>query len=145
MVGWTNTEETNILNFWFGGAVLTPDTTMYLALLTASLDDGTYTEVTAAQWDTYARQAVNMNSTDWNIPVGGDPSYISNKVAHTFLEMTAGTGVTVSRWGLFDAQSIASGTMKFHGTIVTPLQVNAGVQPQFNAGALFGRLGDLTP
>lgn len=145
MVGFVNSEETKILEWYFAAGAMTPEATKYLGLFSApGSDAGTYTEVTVSEWDTYAR--LEVTSGEWGTAVGGDPSYIQNTVKHTWVVSGGGTGVLVTHWGLFDVQTINTGNMRFHGLISLPsggLQVDPGVQPEFAVGAFRARLGDL--
>jgi len=138
MTDWTDAEEAAVLEWYFGNVAKTPPASLWISLCTApGSDTGTFTEIA---YTGYAREQIS--AAEWASAQNTDPTTIANAVAVTFGQMTAGAGGSATHWGAHTL--VSGGTMLFHGTIVTPLNVTVGVQPEFGIGALVARLGDLT-
>ena len=144
--GWVNTEEVEILQWYFGNQPKTPPPTLYVALCTAEPnDDGTFVEMAWGGATPYARQPIAANEWDILGAAEGDPSFIANANAITFGTSNTAAG-TATHFALCTAASGA--TMVFSGKIVQPpngLVIDIGTQPQFDAGALRPQLGSDTP
>jgi hypothetical protein len=138
MSGWTDSEEQDILEYWFAGTALT-NTPSHIALFTTNPTDDAGTGLVQVTGGAYARQAYAKNSTNWGSSTAADPSTISNLVAVTFPEATA-SWLTVKGWGYYT--HVTTGALTFFAALDTNKAVNNGDTAQFGIGDLVAKLGD---
>lgn len=116
-------------------AAYTVPATVYLALATAAPTDATtgttIVEPTSGQYTGYARLAIA--NTAVNFPAAAASSKTHSGIL-TLPTSTGGTGATVQWFALLDAATL--GNVICWGTLGSAKTINAGVTPQFSAGAL---------
>lgn len=134
----------DVLNLIFNGVSIagiavndtgTPNTNLYVALHTAdpsgSGHDQTTSEVSAGQYNSYARQAIARGSfagfTQATTGVIDPVSTVS------FPAMVSGSGCTATHFSVGLAASGAS-KMLYSGSISPTIVINAGVTPQLTTG-----------
>ncbi len=136
MSGFTDSEEQDLLEYWFAGTAL-PNTPTHIALYTSAPGESSSgTEVTGGS---YARVAVARNGTNWGSSVSANPSTIENLLEILFIEATASWG-TVVAWGYLTASS--GGTLLFYADLDANKAIESGVIAQFIPGSLVAKLGD---
>lgn len=100
--------------------------TYYLGMLTSpARDDLAGTEVTGGG---YARQPITFN-----VPVEGDPGYMTNSAVIEFPTATATWG-TVIAWGVYDAET--GGNLVWYGDLTTAKELSANDTIIVHAGDL---------
>jgi hypothetical protein len=137
MAGWTNTEEQDILEYWFSGTAL-PNTPTHIGLFTTNPADDA-TGGVEATGGSYARVAFARNGTNWGSSTAGAPSTIQSLVDLTFVEATGSWG-TIVGWGYFTA--ITAGTLLFFAVLDTPKAIVDNDIAVFKAGSMVAQLGD---
>lgn len=117
----------NIINSTLRGVAFSVPAELHLALFTSSPTDDNVTvnEVSGAWYD---RQATGA----WSAPVGSG-NVTSNNNQIQFGAVT-GSSVTVSHWGIYDAD--ASGNLLYHGALSSPKTLNVGDVLVIGAGQL---------
>lgn len=125
MAAFSDYLEGGILNHTLRGQTLSTPSTVYIALFTtdptdaatgSELSDSAYVRQDAAKGETI--------SNGWTAPsVSGDGMAVSNAKVIQFPPIADGS-VTVSHYGLFDAQT--GGNLLYHGafTVAKTLEVN---------------------
>lgn len=135
--GWVNSEEQDVLKYWFSATAL-PNIPTHIGLFTTlPVDAGTGgVEVTGGA---YARQAFARNGTNWGSSTAGAPSTIQSLVALNFPQASANWG-TIVGWGYFTA--VTAGTLLFFAALDTNKAVNNGDTASLAAGGMIAQLGD---
>jgi hypothetical protein len=140
--GWTSDEEQDLLEHWFTRAAL-PRTPTHVGLFTTlPADDGT--DGVEPSGGSYARVALAANGTNWGSSspgAAGTPATIQNLVAVLFPTATVAWG-TIVGWGYWTAST--SGTLLYFGPLSSNVEVAINDAPDFQPGALVGKLGDPT-
>lgn len=125
-----------ILDHLFNNTTYTYEAT-YIGLTTATIaDSDTGSTVTEVSGGSYARKQVNANGgavPDWDLAVSGDPSFVDNNDAITFVTATANWGTVTS---FFVATASTAGNILFYDNDVTDKAVNNGDTAEFAAGDL---------
>ena len=117
----------NIINSTLRGSSFTVPSTLYFALFTADPTDNNVTVNEAAgAW--YTRQVTGA----WSAPVGSG-NVTSNNNQIQFSAVT-GSAITVSHWGIYDADT--SGNLLYRGALTTPKVLNVGDVLVVGAGQL---------
>ena len=111
------------------------NTYFYFALHTSdptSSGSQTSGEVTVGAYPAYARVAVIRTSAGLTVASNG----VQNAALVQFPICTAGgTSPVCTNWSLGTAAN-GAGEIVYTGTLVAPITVNTGIQPQFAAGVL---------
>lgn len=120
-----------LLDQVLGGAAYAPPATVYIGLWTAALAD-TSTGSTAGEvsGNGYARAGVTNDPTNWPAAVAASKS---NGGEFDFPVASAAWG-TLSYFAILDAPT--NGNILYWAPLGTPVTINAGDRPQFNAGSL---------
>jgi hypothetical protein len=123
--------EVALLDWQFGGSVITLPAALYLGLWTATLSDAS-TGATAGEVSAggYARKAVTRNNTNWN---GAAAGAIDNKAAIDFGTASADWG-TVTHMAVLSADT--SGTILYWADLTNSKIIQNGDPVVINAGAL---------
>ena len=125
----SNYSENLILNSIFGGAVLTPSTTLYFGLSTTSIqEDGS--GIAEPSGSGYARVGVLNNTTLFPTTT---TSSKSNGIAISFQSATGSWGNIKD---FFVSDSISGGNILCYGTLSTPKDVTSGDILSFGVGHL---------
>lgn len=129
MNGLSDYYENKVNDFLFGATALTPESTYYLALATAEVqedDDGsTFTE---ANYTGYARVAVDNNKTTFSASANG---VITNAIEIRFPKATGGTSTPVELV-LLDAAT--NGNIICSGSITNSKTYTDGDRPVYEIG-----------
>lgn len=125
--------EKQVLDCYFGGAAITPPSTLYVRLFTtAYADDGSMTEVSNSATG-YAAAAVTNNSTNWPNATGTNPTVKQNATTINFATATGSWG-TVQSFGVFDAAT--GGNMLYGADLATPKAISSGDTATFANNSL---------
>ena len=129
MAGKSDVLEQELLTFLFNGTAISLPANFYIALHSADPTDAgnqTANEVTTAEYDNYARQAVVRTAGGWTVT----PPDTVNPVAEiAFPAATGGTGVTANFWSVGELTT-GTGKIYYHGPITPPIVIANGVQPK---------------
>lgn len=108
----------------------TPATTIDIALHTSApaTSSQSSNEVTAGEWNTYARVSINRNTGGWDAASSG---MVQNTALAQFVEMASGTGCTITH-----VSTGINGTIIHYGALTASRTISAGIQPQFASAAL---------
>ncbi len=137
MGGFVDSEEMKMLDHYTGKTAYTVPT-WYVALSTTLPTEaaGNFTEPTAGA---YAR--VQLTPATWTAASGGDPSSSSYGGAITFNQATGGWG-TVTYFGLYSVATLATGLVRFWGTLTNAKAIQTNDTASFAANTLKIELGD---
>lgn len=137
MGGFVNSEEMKVLDHYTGKTAYTVPS-WYAALSTTLPTEGgaNFTEPTAGA---YARVA--LTPATWTAATGGDPSSTSYGGSISFPQATGGWG-TVSYWGLYSVATLATGIVRFWGTLTNAKAIQTSDTGSFAANTLLIELGD---
>jgi len=135
----SNYTETNILNAVLRGVAFPLPTHTYIALHTATPDEGTGSnEVTTGVWPSYVRKQCESGGaigTGWTVPAANGTNMESKNVyALPFPAKDGATAVTVTSWSIWDAAT--GGNMLLAKDLVVPVIVDAGELIVFDINAL---------
>lgn len=131
----SNFLELNLIGHTLLGSVYTSPATRYLSLATSIASDGDiYTEVTTNLG--YAR--ILLNGT-LSAPTSLNDTTVVNSSNLTFSAATSPWGI-VSHFAIFDAETIGSGNMLYHGDLTTTRDVQTDDVLEFQAGSFTIRL-----
>lgn len=121
--------EKELLDHVFGNAAYSAPATLYIALSTADPTDSGGSIAEPA--DTYARQAVTNNATEWPAATGTTPTLKDHANAVIFPTATASWG-TITHYAIFDA--VSGGNMLAHATLDSSVVIGNGDTFVFAAG-----------
>lgn len=140
MPGFTDSVETQILNHFTNKAAWTAPTSLFIGLSSTTPNEagGNITEPTGGA---YARVATV--AADWNTATGTAPVSATTATVRTFPTATADwlLGVNLTNAVLFSAST--AGTALAYGALATPKPVLNGDTPNFPAGSIVVRIGDV--
>jgi hypothetical protein len=108
-------------------ASLSPLTNLYISLHTADPGEAGNQSTNEIAYTGYGRVAVARSTGGWTV-TGGSVSPVS---AITFGAMTAGTGGTVTFFGVGTASG-GTGKLLYSGTVTPNIVVSAGVTPSLS-------------
>lgn len=127
--------EQNILTTTLRGGAFPVPSGVYIALFTTDpTDAGNGAEVNAASWTTYVRvDAADGGNIDtgWTAPADG---VSSNAKVITFPANNAGSSVTITHIGVFDAST--AGNLLYHAPLVSSKTLLDGDVLSFAIGAI---------
>jgi len=137
MGGFVDSEEMKILDHYTGKTSYTVPT-WYAALSTTTPTEGagSFTEPSAGA---YARVA--LTPATWTAATGGNPSSTSYGGTISFPAATGGWG-TVTHWGLFSVATLATGLVRFWGTLDASKAIQTSDTASFAANTAKIMLGD---
>lgn len=116
--------ENEVLDHVFGAATYTPPATLYVALGTAG-NESSFTEVNAAVWTNYAREAVTNNATNFPAASGGAKANGTDIDFGTATMATPGTDtVDLTDIAIFDDPT--AGNRLAWADLTVPKTVNHG-------------------
>lgn len=126
-----------LLDFAFRNQSFTVSANYIALIITNPVTDGmTGSTITEPSGGSYARKQVNANggaAPDWDLAVSGDPSYVDNNDAITFVTASANWG-TIIAVALVDASS--AGNLLMYDNDMTDKAVDSGDTAEFPAGDL---------
>lgn len=112
-------------------AVSSPLTNLYVSLHTADPGEAGDQTTSEISYTGYARVAVARTSGGWTVTANS----VSPVAAIVFGQMTAGTGGTVTHFGVGTAVS-STGKLLYSGTVSPNIVVSNGVTPQLGTGTV---------
>lgn len=126
-----NATETEILSYIFDSAAAAweANANFWIALHTADPGEAGTATTSEASYDDYARVAVSRTT---GFTVTGNT--VENAALVQFPQ-SAGSGVTVTHFSVVTTSS-GAGQIILRGALSSSLPTDAGIQPQFAAGAL---------
>lgn len=140
MAGFPDSEETNILDHYFGGTALAaPEATHKIDLLTTQPSDDAGTGLVKASWTGYVQGSFTNNATTWPVATGADPSLKSNGIAMAFGQRSAVGTDSVTGFIIYENDGT---TILFVGTVTPNADVSQNDTPEFAIGDLDLKLGD---
>lgn len=122
----SNAEENSFIDWYMRAQAKTAPATIYIALETvAGSDTACGTEVSTANWTTYARVAVTSSLANWagtqaaasTVASSGTGGTTSNNAAITFPTPQTTGGTTVTVVGFCAMSAASAGTMLFRATL----------------------------
>ena len=128
--------EGQLINHIFRTSSYTKPSTLAIALLTSSANDGmtgaTIPEV--ANSNNYSRQTLNPADANWDAPVGNNGT-TANASAITFATASGSWG-TVSAVAIVDSATYGAGNLLFYGDLTVSKSVTSGDTFSFDVGDL---------
>ena len=123
--------ENEILDHVLGNSAWSAPASVYVALGTGTVGDGTFNEVTGGG---YSRVSLTNNLTNWPAASGG------SKANGTLIKFSTATGPwgTITAFAIFDASS--GGNMLLWGAVSPAQIVFTNDDPEFAIGDLTGTL-----
>lgn len=104
---------------------------LYISLHTADPGEAGDQTTSEISYTGYARVAVARTTGGW----GALGAAVANVAEVAFGQMTAGTGGTVTHFGV-GASASGAGKLLFSGTVSPNIAVTNGIQPSFAAGQI---------
>jgi hypothetical protein len=129
-MSFSNYLENKILDHFFGGTVLAPSGTLYVALNTGVPSDDAGGNFLEPVGNGYARVAHTNTKSNWTTSSNGA---LENSTAVTFPQATGPWG-TVTHFGIYDAST--GGNIYGSGALVLSKTIVSGDTPSFPSGAL---------
>lgn len=132
-----NTTENDLMKLIYNSVALSwaATTDLWVSLHTSNPDEGGSQTTNEASYTGYARVAIDR-STDAELTVTANS--VANALLVQFAECTAGSAA-VTHFA-FGTASSGAGQVIHKGALAATLNIAAGIQPQFNAGALTATL-----
>jgi hypothetical protein len=128
--GWMNT----MLGLFFGavGSPYTAEATLYFFICTSVAGD-TGAITGEATGGSYARKAMDNNTTTWNTAAAG---VVTNKAVITFVTADGSWGGSKAMFGISKSATLGTSNTIGYGTLAVAKDITSGDTPSFAAAAL---------